>query len=126
MKYLKVFDHITNNDIVGWGITVDELEDILLEVIDISNSYILKTPISYRTERGGRRIPEVIFLSRVNRCDRSTILNILKSIKVRLLAYGILVTDSTESHEKTVQSQNIWFVCLRLEHKNDIGKGYRI
>ena len=35
MKYLKIFEHITDRDIAGWSISVEDLADILLEIGDL-------------------------------------------------------------------------------------------
>lgn len=135
MKYLKIFEHITDKDIVDWPISVEDLEDILLEIRDLrpfnSWKYELKVPfnrkwVSYVEDKKLKRkvIPEIIFLCRV-KCDRDKVESAIKSVTNRLNYYNIVVDDHTFEHSETIPEKNIWFVCLWMIHKDHINLKYR-
>lgn len=145
MRYLKLFEAFsieilrTERDQIEseWGLTIEDLEDILLELSDSGSVRSLawgdieacqiKTPTQFKRVRVVQDnrikikiVPELIVLSRLIYCDFPTYESIVDTIKKRLAKWDIHVEDSTIGHEKTHIDKGIFFVCLRLISNKDL------
>lgn len=139
MKYLKLFNErfnisITEKDIEEWGITIEDLEDILIELSDHSwgpgseyrgSCKINKSgrPLKVKYSENGfikiKTVPNIIILAEVYGM-RNDINGMINRIKNSLDSLGIDVSDTTMDHSRTKPEENVWFTCLRLIKKSDI------
>lgn len=140
MKYLSKFNEgfnisIKQKDIDEWGISIEDIEDILIELSDHSRH---KWPRYYNMEVGGceiksgrlqrvryiednriiiKLIPEVIVLADV-RMNKSDLDMILEKIRSRFSEVGIVITDNSTSSSET--EKNLHYVRIRLTKKSDV------
>lgn len=146
MKYLKLFEAFSIEILrterraqieSEWGLTIEDLEDILLELSDSGSvrssawgdieACQIKTPTQEKRVRviqdGKIKIkivPELIVLSKLIHCDFQTYESIVNGIKKRLAKWDIRVEDSTIEHSETHPDRDIFFVCLRLISNKDL------
>lgn len=145
MRYLKLFESFTIELLSSkreqieseWGLTIEDLEDILLELSDSGSVRSLtwrdieacqiKTPTQVKRVRAIQDgqikikiVPELIVLSKLIHCDFQTYESIVNGIKKRLAKWDIHVEDSTIDHSETHIDRGIFFVCLRLISNKDL------
>jgi hypothetical protein len=141
MRYLKTYRGLINEgfDVTlwktertdlesEWGITIEDIEDVLLDLSDLSNfrgDCKIKTPsqkLRVRLEDNKRivikKITQLIILANI-KVTKEEYESIISTIKNRLLQMNIHVEDSTMEHERTKVELGIYFVCLRLMLKSD-------
>lgn len=108
-----------------WGLTIEDIEDILLEIPDLANERcLINTPTYDRRVKCGynttKIAPSLIILCTVNGIDRSQYESVMSTIRKRFLRYDIDVIDGTIGHDKTNIEIAKYFFCLRLVHNRDL------
>lgn len=104
-----------------WGITMDDIEDILIEISDLSRDFCrINTPSYGRWTPSTRRKPILIVLSTVTGITMTEYKSIIGRIRKKFSKYDINVEDSTISHEKTNVEMNKYFFCLTLTKNSDL------
>lgn len=141
MRYLKTYNSLnegfdvlmTNrerSDIESkWGITIEDIEDVLLELSDLSalrGDCRIKTPTQRLRARYIedkriiiRLVPQLIILANI-KVTKEEYESIISTIKNRFSQMNIEVEDTTLEHERTKVELGIYFVCLRLMLKSDV------
>ena len=148
MKHLKRFyedfniligDRERKNFKSDFGFEIEDLEDVLLELSDMSDSRggcKIKTPnqetrVRYIEDNRIiiKKIPQLIILAnitvsfdgfypqRINTKEEYE--SIMSSIKRRLSQMNLYIEDTTLEHSETQVDFGIYFVCLRLFNKSD-------
>ena len=101
-----------------WGMTMDDIEDILIEISDFSNTGCRIDTPTYRSS-----FPILIVLSTVTGIKMTEYKSIVDTIRSRFSKYDINVEDSTIGHEKTNVEMDKYFFCLRLTKNSDLNTG---
>jgi hypothetical protein len=140
MKYLKTRDQlfeafnvlITNQERFdlesNWVITIEDIEDVLLELSDLSSlsgDCKIKTPTQdlrarYIKDKSIiiKKIPQLIILASI-KVTKEEYESMISTIKNRFIKMNLEVEDTTLEHERTNVDKGIYFVCLRLMSKSD-------
>lgn len=145
MNHLKLFESFTigllrsERELIEseWGLTIENLEDILLELSDWGSVRVtdwydieaceIKIPSHLKRVRivqdrhiRIKIVPELIVLSRVINCDFQKYKSYVNSIIKRLSIYDINVEDKTLEHSLTRVDEKKFFICLRLISNKDL------
>ena len=101
-----------------WGMTMDDIEDILLEISDLTRDFCRINTPTYRSS-----FPILIVLSTVTGIKMTEYESIINRIRKNFSKYDINVEDSTIGHEKTNVEMDRYFFCLRLTKNSDLNTG---
>lgn len=135
MKHLRSFKQINEYFHVGlnkyekekieseWGMTMDDIEDILLEISDLTRDFCRINTPTYRSPFQWRLSPILIVLSTVTGIKMKEYESIINRIRKNFSKYDINVEDSTIGHEKTNVEMDKYFFCLRLTKNSDLNTG---
>jgi hypothetical protein len=93
-----------------WGLTMEDLEDILIEISDLSLYPCRINEPSYNKYSSS----SLIVLSSVTGIDISEYKSIVHRIFVELSKYNIDMEDKTLDHPKTNVERGKYFFCLTL------------
>jgi hypothetical protein len=104
-----------------WGMTMDDIEDILLEISDLTRDFCRINTPTYRSS-----FPILIVLSTVTGIKMTEYESIINRIRKKFSKYDINVEDSTIGHEKTNVDMDKYFFCLRLTKNSDLNTGPKI
>lgn len=137
MKHLKKFNEafdilMTNNERSNFesdfGFTIEDLEDVLLELSDLASirgGCKIKTPnretrVRYIKNKRIviKNITELIILANI-KVTQPEYESIISTIKQRLSSMDLHIEDTTLKHEGTKVNMDIYNVCLRLFNKED-------
>lgn len=141
MRYLKTYNSLINeafNVLItnqerfdlesNWGITIEDIEDVLLELSDLSSlsgDCKIKTPnqdlrARYIKDKSIiiKKIPQLIILASI-KVTKEEYESMISTIKNRFIKMNLEVEDTTLEHERTNVDKGIYFVCLRLISKSD-------
>jgi hypothetical protein len=138
MKYLKPYNegveiHMIPSEISDlenkWGITIEDIEDVLLELGDLSafrGNCKIKSPtksmkVKYSENKRYiiRDIPQLIILASI-KTTKEEYESIISTIMNRLSHMNLEIEDTTMKHSETQVDFGIYFVCLRLMLKSDV------
>ena len=122
MKHLRSFKQINEYFHVGlnkyekeeieseWGMTMDDIEDILLEISDLTRDFCRINTPTYRSSS----FPILIVLSTVTGIKMTEYESIINRIRSKFSKYDIDMEDKTIGHPKTNVEMDKYFFCLRL------------